>query len=710
MPIDFNFRRKIIQNDHCYTPLTQSPERNEKSQSAKSGKKNVQNKQTKRELKPTLKAQQQQLEEDSSDSGEAALDNDEEYEEDQEQSGEEEDVSFSESDDDNDMDFSVNDRFGKKGKKKRKYRKHKQKNLTFKDILETGDGAALDDEPKKKCKSPKKIQTAPKPAQATPKPVQMTPKPVQMTPKPTPMTQKLAQMISKPSTSGKNVSSAAGKNTQHIIVKRVGQPLPTFKNHSLRKEQAATTTSQFVPLTISYMKNNNTQLPQQISVQSSAPMKSKQEIEFVESIVKDLEKSFPETDKKIQPDIIPNIIQMMENNTPPEMIDQSLATLEHLDSGDGGGIDDLGNAIAAVLGVEAIDELLNHNDLINFDPTQSVSALKMASSDQQSHTNAVLPEASTSAHVSVGQFPKILNKQAPAKEPIKVVRNGRVITLPAIEAPTTRGAKRRAQGDSPNTSMSSPVIEKIAKTEKTPSNKDPDSRNSSRRSSLNKSESGKSSRRQSIVQNAAAPEDELDDLNSDGSWASEDDPDRLWCICKQPHNNRFMIACDKCEDWFHGKCVNVTKALGKEYELMGKQWLCPTCKIDGSVALKKADPNKKPLNQQKLTKFFAKSQKESTDEDVARTTCVVCKTAAARDSSIYCSDECIQNQATRHLDDSTTQQSKPSTSVSKIDSVKRGNVLKDKLGNVSIAEVVVTSCLKGSKQKKISKKRKIEEN
>lgn len=26
--------------------------------------------------------------------------------------------------------------------------------------------------------------------------------------------------------------------------------------------------------------------------------------------------------------------------------------------------------------------------------------------------------------------------------------------------------------------------------------------------------------------------------DSDESWNSEDDPDRLWCICKQPHNNR----------------------------------------------------------------------------------------------------------------------------------------------------------------------------
>lgn len=51
----------------------------------------------------------------------------------------------------------------------------------------------------------------------------------------------------------------------------------------------------------------------------------------------------------------------------------------------------------------------------------------------------------------------------------------------------------------------------------------------------------------------------------------------LWCICRQPHNNRFMICCDKCEDWFHGKCVNVTKAMGVEMEERGVEWVCPSC-------------------------------------------------------------------------------------------------------------------------------------
>ena len=57
-------------------------------------------------------------------------------------------------------------------------------------------------------------------------------------------------------------------------------------------------------------------------------------------------------------------------------------------------------------------------------------------------------------------------------------------------------------------------------------------------------------------------EDSEGETSDDESWNSEDDPDRLWCICKKPHNNRFMICCDSCEDWFHGKCVGVTKSIG----------------------------------------------------------------------------------------------------------------------------------------------------
>merc|ERR1712018_641355 len=73
-------------------------------------------------------------------------------------------------------------------------------------------------------------------------------------------------------------------------------------------------------------------------------------------------------------------------------------------------------------------------------------------------------------------------------------------------------------------------------------------------------------------------EKETDEETSDGDWNSEDDPERLWCICQQPHNNRFMICCDSCLDWYHGKCVGITKKMGKEMEDAGNEWRCPTCK------------------------------------------------------------------------------------------------------------------------------------
>ncbi|CAG9800922.1 unnamed protein product [Chironomus riparius] len=667
MPIDYNFRRQIVQNDHCYTPLTLSPKESTSKESKKPKTKPVKDKKDAKQSKARQSTSVNEENEDSSNSGDNQNEDDEEATAGAEEQSEE---SFTETDDDNDMDFSVNDRFGKKGKKKRKYRRQKQKSMTFKDFLEgTGDMSSMDDEPKKKYgKSSKKGQN--------------------------------------PRVSGKNMGPSTSKNTQQSTVRKIPNPTQQNKNAALRKE------IQTPPiLTSTTSKSNNSTASTastviaQISIQSAAPAKSSQEIEFVESIVKDLEKSFPETNnKKAQivvvppPTSIPNIMQMMETNTSTEVIDQSLSTLEHIADGHVG-IEEIGDALIAALGNEAIDELLNQGDLMNFDATATTTHVKPAqnivssSSVLLSHTvsQPILSDVNTSplsAHGS-SPLPKILNKQVTmGKDPIKVVRNGRVITLPPIEAPATRGAKRRAQGDS-----TSPVG-KVIKTEnnKTPSTKDPDSRNSSRRSSLNKSESGRNSRRQSTAQGNP---DEMDDINSDDdSWNSEDDPDRLWCICKQPHNNRFMICCDKCEDWFHGTCVNVTKAMGKEMEKKEIKWHCPNCKANAGAVLKK-DPNKKTLNQQKLTKFFSKHSKELTDEDVPINSdsfmCAVCHKKPARTDSIYCSEDCIRNHATKHLDDNT-QPKTPTTPTSSTKSNaadgKRGNVLKDQSGNVIVYDRV----------------------
>ena len=38
-----------------------------------------------------------------------------------------------------------------------------------------------------------------------------------------------------------------------------------------------------------------------------------------------------------------------------------------------------------------------------------------------------------------------------------------------------------------------------------------------------------------------------------------------------------MICCDTCLDWFHGKCVGITKQKGKEMEEAGQEWKCQKC-------------------------------------------------------------------------------------------------------------------------------------
>jgi hypothetical protein len=45
------------------------------------------------------------------------------------------------------------------------------------------------------------------------------------------------------------------------------------------------------------------------------------------------------------------------------------------------------------------------------------------------------------------------------------------------------------------------------------------------------------------------------------------------CICAGPSDGSFMLCCDKCELWFHGHCVNVTRESSEGLN----SWLCAEC-------------------------------------------------------------------------------------------------------------------------------------
>uniref|UniRef100_A0A0K2USI9 AGAP004866PAlike [Tribolium castaneum] n=1 Tax=Lepeophtheirus salmonis TaxID=72036 RepID=A0A0K2USI9_LEPSM len=143
---------------------------------------------------------------------------------------------------------------------------------------------------------------------------------------------------------------------------------------------------------------------------------------------------------------------------------------------------------------------------------------------------------------------------------------------------------------------------------------------------------------------------EDDDDEDSGDWNSEDDPERLWCICNQPHNNRFMICCDSCLDWFHGKCVGITKKMGKEMEEASHLWKCPKCTVNLLNAEKttptksQPTPSKKTPIKMKKEELRKKTIVES--EKKKERSCFVCD-KPPRMNSIFCSDDCISKHANK---------------------------------------------------------------
>jgi len=67
-----------------------------------------------------------------------------------------------------------------------------------------------------------------------------------------------------------------------------------------------------------------------------------------------------------------------------------------------------------------------------------------------------------------------------------------------------------------------------------------------------------------------------DDINNSNSSNSElfSTKERLYCICRSNNDiERFMIMCEKCEEWFHGECIN----LSEEQASFIKHFFCSGC-------------------------------------------------------------------------------------------------------------------------------------
>nr|XP_006813441.1 PREDICTED: death-inducer obliterator 1-like [Saccoglossus kowalevskii] len=165
------------------------------------------------------------------------------------------------------------------------------------------------------------------------------------------------------------------------------------------------------------------------------------------------------------------------------------------------------------------------------------------------------------------------------------------------------------------------------------------------------------------------------DDENDSDLGSENDPRKIWCICKQPHDDRhtrrqlsiasikrstnstiFMICCDQCSEWYHGECVGVTKRQGKEMEQAKKNYTCPPCKDKDKTMNTHAestpdktdnskDEDRKPDDEtdtkRKRIKIFKKP--------LPQQYCIGSRCGKwAKENTVYCGNECLE----RHVKES----------------------------------------------------------
>jgi COMPASS component SPP1 len=76
--------------------------------------------------------------------------------------------------------------------------------------------------------------------------------------------------------------------------------------------------------------------------------------------------------------------------------------------------------------------------------------------------------------------------------------------------------------------------------------------------------------------------------------ADYDEEAELYCICRKPDNHTWMIACDGCDDWFHGSCVDMKEEnaqLVDKYFCKSNQSLSITPKSNNHLGPRCADPS-----------------------------------------------------------------------------------------------------------------------
>lgn len=64
---------------------------------------------------------------------------------------------------------------------------------------------------------------------------------------------------------------------------------------------------------------------------------------------------------------------------------------------------------------------------------------------------------------------------------------------------------------------------------------------------------------------------------------------QAYCICRSSDSSRFMIACDACEEWYHGDCINISEREAKYI----KNYFCERCREEDPTLKTRFRPQKR---------------------------------------------------------------------------------------------------------------------
>ena len=177
-------------------------------------------------------------------------------------------------------------------------------------------------------------------------------------------------------------------------------------------------------------------------------------------------------------------------------------------------------------------------------------------------TEAVNPSLETVPRASTLEAPNVTVEHPTPKKVLDLKRDSLSragSSERSSPAPSTKGTKKRA---TPATKKGSATRKAAPKKRKLNDAASTDGQ-SRKGSTTPAPRGGKKQSKQNSLSVAGSPApNEQDAAGLEDDFDDEDvvDPSEVFCICRKPDNHTWMIGCDDCDDWFHGKCVNINQS------------------------------------------------------------------------------------------------------------------------------------------------------